>query len=131
MQKVIGTDWIHEYKAIRTIDDPTNAAELYNFIQFCIWMSTSTLELHKRMQSLDSILEPAYPQAAEKKRRALKDIPLYKLSRGTEHKISIDSRQDSLRNVAKIAFSKRCSIVCTYTDANAACWADIVTNTRK
>lgn len=118
-------------EAIKAMEDPINAAELCQFIHCCRLMSTSIPDFHRRMHPLDAILEEAYKQAGRRKKAALKNIPLHKLSWGTEHKNAIASIQDSLRRAVKMAFPKPDHVICVYTDASEHLWASVVTQTEE
>lgn len=62
-------------KAIGTMEGKTNAAELFQFIHRCRWMSTCIPEFHKKLRTVDSRLEKAYASVRRRKQNSLKLWP--------------------------------------------------------
>lgn len=116
-------------KAIQTMEDSTNAGELCQFVRCFRWMSSSLPDFHRRMRTLDAILQSAYEHVGKRKKSSLRSIPLHKLSWGTEQRKAIASLHDSFRSAVKKAFPKPGKVVCVYTDARKTLCAAIVTQT--
>lgn len=86
------------------MEEPLTASDLYQSIHCCRLMSNCVPDFHKRIQPLNDVLEKAYEQAGKRKKTALRNIMLHKLSWGTEHKAGLASIQNRLQNAVKLAF---------------------------
>lgn len=114
-------------EALRKMHLPTKAGELCEFIHCLRWMSISIPSFSKRVSLLNEVLEEAYKVAGRRTKRAIKNIPLFKLSWGHIHNRVFLELQESLKNAIKLVHPDKEKIICVHTDASDRFWSGVVT----
>lgn len=113
-------------EALRTMEMPVSADELCQFVHCCRWMSAAIPDFQKRCEPLTEALEAAYSLTGKRKKSALKNVPLSRVSWGAVHEVAFQDLQNALKEAVKLAFPKEGKAVCVFTDASDKFWAGIV-----
>ena len=112
---------------LKDAQTPQTAGELSQYVYCIQWMSQAVPDFAARIQPLRDILEAAYSKAGRRTTRAIKNIPLHKLSWGAKHDDAFASIQDSLRNAVTLSHPDNAKETCVFTDASDTHWAAVVT----
>ena len=112
--------------ALREMHRPFNAGELCEFVHCMRWMSLSIPQFTQRVAPLQSILESAYAKVGRRKKNAIKNIQLSKLSWGTDQDNAFNDLQESLRHAVKLSQPDSNKAIYVHTDASDRYWSGIV-----
>lgn len=114
-------------EAIRNMNFPTTADELCQLIHCCRWVASTIPDIHLISQTLCEIRERAYASAVKRRKKALKRIPLSKLSCGAVHEDAFLHLKERLKSAVQLAHLKDNHTILVFTDASDKFWAGIVT----
>ena len=114
-------------EALKNTVEPTNAAELCQFVHASNWVCNAIPELHKQMSPLKELLEKSYAAAGSRKKKAMKKIRLSDQGWCDTHRLAFEQVKESLCNAAKLSHRDPAKIICIHTDASDKFWSGIVT----
>lgn len=89
------------------MDSPTTVDELFQFIHRSRWMSNCIPDFQWISQSLSEILERAYPSCESRRKTALRNVTLSRISSGRDEWCIILETEINLETYCKSSPSKR------------------------
>lgn len=115
------------YEGIRNASEPSNAAELCQYVHCAAWMSNAIPRFAERAAPLYDLLDAAYNKVGKRTKKAIARLSLKSLGWGDEHSKSFNSLQQQLQEVVKTAHRNPEMHLCVHSDASDAYWAAAVT----
>ena len=116
---------------LKDLSMPKTGGELFQYIHCCRWMSTAIPAFEQRIAPLSNILEQAYERSGRRKKKSIENMELSLLSWGPDHERAFKDLQTSILNFTKLAYPKKGSILCVYTDASYYFWSGVVTQIKE